>query len=451
MVASAYTNQNSSGGHRRRLLQVSAWLAAAGCVTLLLSISVSKAGQNIGGGLILLAFLAAGTQAWRDALRQRLVWATLAWIAAVTVSMFYAAAVIGVPLDEQTTQLWRFSRLFLIPLMGWGIAISGLSAYHAYLILFTGFVMGTTYHMATTGWPWFFTHPGRLDISGENEQFYGLLSATALTAAVVFASQLHRWITSKSTRIIHYILWSLVALAAIQGLFISMARGAFLAMMVAGMGWSFMAATRAVSRGRMRWRHAAAVGFIALSAAATVYYGGIMDPAMSRFQADVEALAEGPDDRSGFFRDSAAGHDIPMAVRLNQWRVGLGALMDHGLLGHGTDGSRLVRDQAELPEHSARAAPHHFHNIYIDVLVRFGLVGLVAMGWFALEYGRAVRQSHPQPVPPIAQFAMLASVLFLVAGLTQTYWTSQVTWFFLAAVLGPATAGLFKNAHTRIR
>lgn len=439
MTASANTSPYTSTKHRPLFLQVSAWLAATGCVILLLSVSVSKAGQNIGGGLLLLAFLTAGVQVWREALRHRLVWATLAWIAAITASMIYAATAVGIPLEEQTTHLWRFSRLFLIPLVAWGVAISGLGPYRAYLILFAAFVLGTLYHMAGAGWPWFFTHAGRVDISGENVQFYGLLSATALMAALVFGSAVHRHVQATGRRIMHYTLWAAVALTAIQGLFISLARGAFLALAAAGAVWVGISAWRAFGRGSLRWRHAFTAAAITVGIATATVYSGAVDHTIERVQTDVEALMEGPDPETGFFPDRSMG------IRLNQWQVGLNAFFDHKLLGHGTDGSSFVRDNVELPERSARAAPHHFHNIYVDVLVRFGVLGMLVIGWFTVEYLRAVRQVNMDTAPPVARFATLALILFMVAGLTQTYWTSQVTWFYLAAVFGPACAGIFRN------
>ncbi|MFV8836184.1 O-antigen ligase family protein [Aquisalimonas sp. APHAB1-3] len=439
VTASANTTPCSTPEHHSLFLRVSGWLATAGCILLLLSVSVSKAGQNIGGGLLLLAFLTAGAQVWREALRHRIVWATLAWIAAITASMIYAATAVGVPLEEQTTHLWRFSRLFLIPLVAWGVAVSRLGPHNAYVILFAAFVLGTLYHMSAAGWPWFFTHSGRADISGENVQFYGLLSATALIAAMVFGSAVHRHVYTTARRVAHYTLWGVVALAAIQGLFISLARGAFLALAVAGTVWCGLTAWRTLYHSTLRWPHALATASITIGIATAIVYSGVVDHSIGRVQTDVEALMAGPDPETGFFQDRSMG------IRLNQWQVGLSAFFDHSLLGHGTDGSRFVRDNAELPERSARAAPHHFHNIYIDVLIRFGILGALVIGWFTVEYLRAIRHANPDTSPPIAPFAMLALLLFLVAGLTQTYWTSQVTWFYLAAVFGPACAGTFTH------
>jgi len=421
------------------LLRLSGWLAAVGCVLLLLSVTVSKSGQNIGGGLLLLAFLFAGTHVWREALQHRIIWATLVWVAAITASMFYAAAAIGVPLEEQTTHLWRFSRLFLIPLVAWGVAMSGLGSYRAYIILFGAFILGTLYHMAANDWPWFFRHPGRVDISGENVQFYGLLSATALIAGLIFASAVHRHVQGTLNRVVLYIFWAGVMLAAIQGLLISLARGSMLALAMVGAVWVGFSTRRAFRNRSLKWTHAIATVFVAATIATTIVYSGLFDHSVARVQTDVKILAEGPDPETGLFQHTSMG------IRLNQWRAALNAFLDHKLLGHGTDGSRFVRENIELPDRSGTAAPHHFHNIYIDLLIRFGILGIVVIVWFTVEYLRAVKRANSNTDPPIVTFAVFALILFLVAGLTQTYWTSQVTWFYLAAVLGPAFAGIFAS------
>lgn len=439
MNDSSTLSTRSATRHQPRLWRLSGWFAALGCVVLLFSVSVSKSGQNIGGGLLLLAFLFAGIQVWRDALQHRLVWATFAWIAAITASMLYAAIVVGIPLDEQTTHLWRFSRLFLIPLVAWGVAFSGLGAYRAYMILFAGFAIGTLYHMATHDWPWFFSTPGRIDISGENVQFYGLLSATVLIAALIFGGTVHHHVANTIVRLGFYVFWAIVLLAAVQGLFISLARGSFLGLAVVAAVWATLSGRRALQRGSLKWTHAVATAAVAASIAASMVYSGLSDDSLTRAHTDVKSLMAGPDPETGLFLDSSIG------VRLNQWRVALETFPDHKLLGHGPDGSRFVRAAADLPGRSGTAAPHHFHSIYIDLLIRFGILGTIVITWFTVEYVRALRHATPDTNPPIVLFSTFALILFLVAGLTQSYWTSQVTWFYLAAVFGPACAGIFNR------
>lgn len=416
-------------------MKMTAWIAAIGCFLLLLSAGgVAKSGQNIGFGLLVLSLLAAGPAVWRTVTRIPLVWATAIWIAAITVSMLYAAIVVDIPVDDQTRHLWRFSRLFLIPLTAWAVAFSKLGAQRAYMILFAGFFLGMLYYMAEAGWPWFFSTAGRVDISGENEQFYGMLSATALMAALVFGTNVHRVTESLQRRLLLYGFWAIMAIAAIQGLLISLARGAFLALGAALAVWAGFHGLRMIRSGSVNWSVPLVTALIVLTAGAGLLSSGVLEHPISRMQQDIAVFVEGPDPETGFYMDRSMG------IRLNQWRVGLSGWSEHKLLGHGTDGSRQVRAMAELPKYSARSAPHHFHSSYMDILVRFGLVGMAAIAAFFIVFLRTVRAGNGSFANPVTQFASLALLIFLVAGLTQTYWTSQVAWFYLAGTLGPAGA-----------
>ena len=416
-------------------MRIASWIAAIGCFLLLLSAGgVAKSGQNIGFVLLVLSLLAAGPGVWRTVTRTPLVWATAAWIAAITASMLYAAVVVDIPVDDQTRHLWRFSRLFLIPLTAWAVAFSRLGAHRAYMILFAGFVLGMAYYMADSGWPWFFSTDGRVDISGENEQFYGMFSATAFMAALVFGTNVHRHAASLQRRLVLYGFWTIIALAAIQGLLISLARGAFLALGAALAVWAGFHGLRMIRSKSMSWSATAAAALIVLAAGGGLLLSGALDHPTSRMQKDIAVLVEGPDPETGFYMDRSMG------IRFNQWRVGLSGWSEHKLLGHGTDGSRQVRAMAELPKYSARSAPHHFHSSYMDILVRFGLVGMAAIACFFVVFLRTVRAGNGPFANPVTQFASVGLLIFLVAGLTQTYWTSQVAWFYLAGMLGPAGA-----------
>jgi len=424
-------------------MKIASWIAALGCFLLLLSAGgVAKSGQNIGFGLLVLSLLAAGPGVWRTVTRTQLVWATAAWIAAITASMLYAAAVVGIPVDDQTRHLWRFSRLFLIPLTAWAVAFSRLGAHRAYVILFAGFFLGMLYYMAEAGWPWFFNTPGRVDISDENEQFYGMLSATAFLAAIVFGTTVHQRATDTWHRTLHYGFWGLVALAGIQGLLISLARGAFLALAVALTVWAGFQGLRIVKSKSVPWAGITIAVLLAATTTGALMFSSVLDHSISRVQRDIDIIREGADPETGFYRDRSIG------IRLNHWEAAISGWRDHKMLGHGTDGSRHVRAQADLPERSARSAPHHFHNSHLDVLVRFGLVGIIAMALFFISYLRTVRSGNGAFTHPVTQFAYLATLIFLIAGITQTYWTSQVAWFYLAGALGPAAAEGFRVSRS---
>lgn len=416
---------------------ISSWLAISGCVLLLLSIGTSKAGQNIGALLLILALLAAGIHAWRAIFYHALTWATLAWIAAVFASTAYATITIGIPLEDQTTYAWRFSRLFLIPLLAWGIAVTGLTSYRAYLLLYVGFVIGALYYTGISGWPTFFNTEGRVDITGEGVQFYGLLSASALVAALIFGVNVHHHVASKSAKISHHALWIIVAAAGIHGILISQARGALVGLIVVAIGAVIIVLVRYLGNSSgPRWKKMSGWAFSLIALVLTVHLSGALQFTVDRFQKDASALISGPDASTGWYEETSMG------IRMNQWKVALTAWNSHALFGTGPDGARHIRADAELPERSARAAPHHFHNMYLDILARFGLIGTLAFGAFFTVVIKMILSNvaATDPNDTSRTFVTAVAVLTAVAGLTQTYWTSQVTWFYLAAIFSPILA-----------
>lgn len=418
----------------KRLQVASAWLATAGSVMLLLSVGFSKAGQNIGGLLLILALVLAGPTVWRPLAREPLTWATIAWIVAVISSMIYAAIAIGIPVEEQSTHAWRFSRLFLIPLLAWGLYASNMSAYRAYVLLFCGFVFGTAYYTWQSGWPVFWATPGRVDISGEGVQFYGLFSACALLAALLFGQSIHRYIVSPYRRALHYSFWLVVALFSLHGFLLSQARGAMLGLAIVTITLFCYWGIRSV---RLSRRTApvltGATAILAASLVATLLWSGALQHSTDRFARDADVLLQGPDPETGWYDETSMG------IRLNQWIVALRGWQDHKLFGYGPDGARHVRVHADLPGRSARPAPHHLHNVYLDILVRFGLTGVVLwLMFFILCFRPSKSDTRSHFEPEARLYCLMAILLVAIAGITQTYWTSQVAWYLLAGLLAPS-------------
>ncbi len=418
-----------------QLMRLAGWLAAIGATVLLLSIGVSKAGQNIGGALLLLSLVISGPAVWKALSRDRLVWATLAWLLAVFASAVYASVAIGIPLDEQSSYIWRFSRLFLIPLVAWGMALGGLNAYRGYVLVFAGYLIGMVYYTALAGWPTFLTVSGRLNITGEGVQFYGLFSATAIIAAIIFGRTAQQNIKKTFSRRLQLVFWAMVGTAAINGLLVSQARAAFVAIAI---GLLTLAAVSVA--GQLRSRNTKTHSplllgslFLAIVGASSFAYSyGIFDHPVDRFERDITTLIEGPDPTTGHFTETSLG------IRLNVLRGGINQWQAHWLLGYGPDGSRYAMEEADLPKRSARSAPHHFHNIYMDILVRFGVIGAGIALIFSAACITILSRNNRILTDPPSQFALVGGVMFLVAGATQTYWTSQVSWFYLAGILAPA-------------
>lgn len=414
------------------------WMAAVGSVMLLLSVGVSKSGQNLGMGLLLLAFILAGWSTWLWVGRHPLVVLTVLWIGVIALSTWVAVESIGTTFSDQGRELWRFSRFFLIPLLAWGIAVSRLGADRAYLLLFTGFLLGYFYHAGQAGWPLVLVNLGRVEI-WEGVQFYGMFSATAILAALIHLGNVRSLDAGQWQRVLLVGFWVMVLMVALNGFAVSQARASFIALSVVLLVY-FLGHLITDPRRRGRIDYLLLALFVIITVGG-MQQSGIMDRTHQRFERDLSAVISGVDTETGYFEETNLG------IRLNQWQSALGVWRDHWFLGVGPDGARYAHAISELPERTARSSQHHFHSIYIDLLLRFGIAGAAVMALFMIQYLRTVRKLHSFWSSPEAQLGSLGLMLFLLAGITQTYWTSQVSWFFLAGLLAPACAAAFQPAR----
>lgn len=110
--------------------------------------------------------------------------------------------------------------------------------------------------------------------------------------------------------------------------------------------------------------------------------------------------------------DNSFGH------RLQMWHAGLFIISQEPLLGIGPDvHKRQAFARAFMEENRygsfVLSQYDHLHNLYINELASFGLVGLVALG--GLLFGALVRTSAPT-----RDLIVLALIIILLEGLTET-------------------------------
>lgn len=111
--------------------------------------------------------------------------------------------------------------------------------------------------------------------------------------------------------------------------------------------------------------------------------------------------------------------DTSIGIRLQLWQRGLSYILQNPLLGSGTGGylQKIEQDKNAglITPTAAPLAKAHFHNQYIDTLVRTGAVGLIALlAWMLLPVW-LLRKAHN---PLFSQCALAAAGIVLVAGLT---------------------------------
>ncbi|WP_161569270.1 O-antigen ligase family protein [Candidatus Oscillochloris fontis] len=125
------------------------------------------------------------------------------------------------------------------------------------------------------------------------------------------------------------------------------------------------------------------------------------------------------------------------SIRLQTWASALAMLRDHPL-GIGLDQFGLIYPYYIAPELASTNEIHtaHPHNLILDIALRMGPLGIIAVGWLLLRFYR-------QPIPPTSALMIGASAAMsaaLVHGLVDSFYfwpdLAFAFWMLLAIRLG---------------
>ncbi len=419
-------------------------LGVTGLVMLLLGTGFSKAAQNAGMAFTLLAFL-AGTWVHRHQWWPRLKadWVirwTAVWILYVIGLAIIMAQVYPEIAERHYEYAWKLSRFFLIGLVAWWVAMAFRNAITGYFLMLAGFVLGALLFHHAQGWPWGLAG-ARVDL-WEGRQFYTLFSASVLAVTLILTRDIwgprhDRWFWFRGA------MWATTVLVAANGLLVSQSRGGLLGLAVglvlasAALGYRQLRVDAARSHSsRSQWL----VMTIAVAFLAFILWLG-WQANSDRIGHDVAVIAETIE--SGDIQRSSMG------VRLGQWMHGMELFRERPWFGWGPGAGEQLQELAALPERY-QAGGIHFHSAPLDLLLWTGIVGLVIatllFASLALGLWRLFLRGGPEARLALAALTVMA--MAFIASITQTYLTSQVSWYYLAAFLGPAHALLLKRSAT---
>ena len=89
---------------------------------------------------------------------------------------------------------------------------------------------------------------------------------------------------------------------------------------------------------------------------------------------------------------------LSIGIRLELWRIGLGKFMERPWLGWGPGTTRLLMEQATTDR--LISAHAHLHSLYLEWLVRFGLLGGVLFGALTAAFLKGIRQAYRKGLIP---------------------------------------------------
>ena len=132
---------------------------------------------------------------------------------------------------------------------------------------------------------------------------------------------------------------------------------------------------------------------------------------------------------------SAAGE------RISLWRIGLHSAGEYPLFGKGPGSvSELVREDPVVARHS------HLHNLYLQLLVEIGLVGLLLYLAFMVCLIRGLLRPHAALSADLRRFIGGSLALFLLINFTQVRIDGTHAQYFVTLLLGLAMSGSLSSA-----
>lgn len=108
-----------------------------------------------------------------------------------------------------------------------------------------------------------------------------------------------------------------------------------------------------------------------------------------------------------------------VGARIQLWKIGLQVFQAHPWFGVGSGNYQTVMNETLEAETGTKIGFSHAHNMFINVLVRDGILGLVAlMGMFVVPFAVAVRALHQNGGSQKTFLALLCGiqVVYLFAG-----------------------------------
>jgi len=414
----------------------------AGLIILLLGTGFSKTAQNAGMAFALLAF-AGGVWIHRQQWWPRLAndwmmrWTAL-WIVYVIILAIIMAQLHPEIAERHYDYAWKLSRFFLIGLVAWWVAMAFRHVINAYILLLAGFVFGALLFHHELGWP-SGLGPVQLDL-WEGPQFYTLFSASVLAISLILARDI--W-GPRHSRAFWFrgAMWAVTIGVAANSLLVSQSRAGLLGLIVglalAGAALGYRRLRRGSARSgssRMQWLAGTAGALILIP---TLWAGWALSS--DRVERDIAVVKQAIE--SGEVQDTSVGK------RLVQWQHARDFHRERPWFGWGPGAGAYLHEKADFPD-EFHAAGSHFHNTPLDILLWTGVVGvaIVTLLFVSIARGlwRLFQCGGTEGRMALAGLTVLA--IAFTASTMQTYLTSQVSWFYLAAFVGPAYALALQGA-----
>ncbi|WP_200385977.1 O-antigen ligase family protein [Thiocapsa imhoffii] len=362
---------------------------------------------------LLLLLLADLPRAWPRLRVDPLLWVALGALGVIVLLALRAALLLPQTAAEQWSAVWGWWAPFLFLVVAWALRADVRLIHGVLIAAVVGLIVGV---LRKSDWSLLEEILGGMRYYfGQSVLGIGFVTSVVLIGLLIYHPALAgpRRLWCQPRRLLSWGLWTFAVLFVIGMLVILQARGAVLVLAAAGglMVLNRLLRARRTEQDRgTRLVALVAVLFFAFLAALVLWVS------WERVMIDIVALTTAAPTDEAAWTASAA-------IRLNLWRLGLDLFEARPWLGWGpgtrsTDflvPAQMIPFAATTLEHAPVMS--HLHSVIAEMLVRFGLAGvLIALAWLvALGWGaRAVWVRIGEQDPRLRELLWLSALMTAV-------------------------------------
>lgn len=430
------------------LLGASQWLGHIGRVglyALLLFFQLNATVAYVGLALTGLVFVLQWRQ-WLPYLRNdKTAWTYLALAFYILVYAFWAAHEFPDTASAQATAFWNWMHWLIFIPVAWQMFVNRQATGYLLLALAAGVLARIILHM---DWGNLTQRTG----FGLAETVFSPIAGIVALGLILLAPRIIAWESAnKRAGIIRALLWLLGLLLILESLILSQTRSTWLALAVS--------LPLALSVRYWDWlkNHAfkSVQGFVILAVillAAALFAQKNASTIISRFNA--EQFSAEPETIKQEYLGQQVTTTTSVGYRILLWRLGLRRWLERPVFGWGPGSTERLLQQSGDPRLTQQALklddgsvlslhPPHLHNLYLELFVRFGLVGAVLFLSIPVWITLGIREAYQQGRLPwdyaclvYASWACLAIMVFFDFQIFKFAWRNAcLVWAALSYAL----------------